>query len=179
MREDRLLLRRLRQGDQGALRRLYEKYKDDLLTVAVCLVADLPTAEDCLHDVFVRFAAGAAEVRLRGDLKKYLTACVANRARDQLRKNSRRVPLSEVADTSITRSDPQTSAINHEETARLVAALAELPYEQRETIVLHLHGQLKFREIARQLNLSTNTVQSRYRYGLGKLRQLLNSGERR
>ena len=60
-----------------------------------------------------------------------------------------------------------------EEAASLYGALAELPYEQREVIVLHLHGELRFREIARYQGVSTNTVQSRYRYGLDKLRTLL------
>ncbi len=59
------------------------------------------------------------------------------------------------------------------------AALAELPYEQREVIVLHQHGALTFEEISRQLVLSINTVQSRYRYGLDKLRAQLNAGAER
>jgi len=51
--------------------------------------------------------------------------------------------------------------------------MAELPVEQREVITLHLHAGLTFREIALQLGLSINTVQSRYRYGIEKLRTLL------
>lgn len=52
-------------------------------------------------------------------------------------------------------------------------ALAELPVEQREVITLHLHAEMTFREIALQLGHSINTVQSRYRYGIEKLRTLL------
>ena len=62
VREDRLLLRRLRQGDEDALGRIYEKYKDALLTIAVSLVGDLSAAEDCLHDAFVAFAGNAADL---------------------------------------------------------------------------------------------------------------------
>jgi DNA-directed RNA polymerase specialized sigma24 family protein len=53
-------------------------------------------------------------------------------------------------------------------------ALAELPYEQRETVVLHLKGGMKFREIAAMQSVPINTVQGRYRYGLDKLRSILN-----
>ena len=49
----------------------------------------------------------------------------------------------------------------------------ELPYEQRETIVLRLHGDLRFRQIAKLRNVSIKTIQSRYRYGLDKLRSTL------
>lgn len=177
MREDRLLLRRLRRGDEGALHRIYEKYKDDLLTVAICLVGDLSTAEDCLHDVFVRFAADPARYPLGDGLKGYLVACVANRARDYLRHDARWGSLSDLIDVAGDDCDPSVDAVSREEIDGLMRALGRLPHEQREVIVLHLREDMKFREIARQTGVSINTIQSRYRYGLAKLRTLLNSGE--
>jgi RNA polymerase sigma-70 factor (ECF subfamily) len=53
-------------------------------------------------------------------------------------------------------------------------AMGKLPEEQREAIVLRVHGGLKFREIAVVQGVSLKTVQSRYRYGLDRLRTLLN-----
>lgn len=173
--EDRILVRRLRRGSQAALGRIYEKYKDDMLTVANCLLSDPAGAEDCLHDVFVGFAAGAAQFRVNSSLKGYLVTCVANRARDRLRgKSNQNVSLSEIADVA----GPTARIVDCEESARLSKALGELPYEQREVITLHIHGILRFRQIARHLDISINTVQSRYRYGLDKLRKLLNTGAR-
>jgi RNA polymerase sigma-70 factor (ECF subfamily) len=55
----------------------------------------------------------------------------------------------------------------------LRAALAQLPEEQREVILLHFKADLTFREIAEWQEASINTVQGRYRYGLDKLRALL------
>ncbi len=52
--------------------------------------------------------------------------------------------------------------------------MALLPYEQREVLMLHLHSGMKFRQIAETQGVSTNTVQGRYRYGLDKLRSMLN-----
>ena len=52
MSEDREFLKGLHRGERGALRRIYLKYKDDLLTVARSLVYDINTAEDCLQDVY-------------------------------------------------------------------------------------------------------------------------------
>ena len=54
-------------------------------------------------------------------------------------------------------------------------ALTELPYEQREAVLLHLQAGLKFREIANVQRISAKTAESRYRYGLNKLRSMLNS----
>jgi RNA polymerase sigma-70 factor (ECF subfamily) len=55
----------------------------------------------------------------------------------------------------------------------LAGALARLPLEQRETIVLHLKADMKFKQIARMQGISISTVQGRYRYGLSKLRTIL------
>ena len=60
-----------------------------------------------------------------------------------------------------------------EQSMQVFEALARLPEEQREVVTLHLHGQMTFREIALHMGLSSNTVQSRYRYGIEKLRSLL------
>ena len=51
--------------------------------------------------------------------------------------------------------------------------MAQLPYDQREAVILHLQAGMKFREIANSQNVSINTIQSRYRYGLERLRSLL------
>ena len=52
-------------------------------------------------------------------------------------------------------------------------ALEQIPYEQREVVLLHVHGGMKFKAISQLQNVSINTVLSRYRYALEKLRILL------
>ncbi|OHB83890.1 MAG: hypothetical protein A2Z38_11725 [Planctomycetes bacterium RBG_19FT_COMBO_48_8] len=70
---------------------------------------------------------------------------------------------------------PERWIIHGEELYRLNNAMSQLPYPQREVVILHLQGDMKFKTIAKSQNVSINTVQSRYRYGLDKLRSLLNS----
>ena len=112
---------------------------------------------------------------LSGTLKGYLSTCVANSARDRNRLRSPRLAGPDVVETACSDSDgPIEKAIGIEESGELQDLLARLPYEQREIIVLHLHHEMRFREIAKALGISINTVQSRYRYGLDKLRTLCN-----
>jgi RNA polymerase sigma-70 factor (ECF subfamily) len=100
---------------------------------------------------------------------------VANVARDRLRAAKRRATNAlEVEPQADERMMPLSQAIRDEELRRLADALAVLPYEQREVIVLRLQGDLTFRVIAAAQGESINTVQSRYRYGIDKLRSLLN-----
>jgi RNA polymerase sigma-70 factor (ECF subfamily) len=173
MPDDSDLLVRLRNGDGEALRQIYDRHKHDLLTVATCLLADPPAAEDTLHDVMVTLAASANRLRIRGSLRSYLIACVANRARDEHRRRTRQeVPLEDVEVLSA-EAEPIRMAMDGEDSELLRQALLQLPYEQREVITLHLHGDLTFREIARQQEISINTVTSRYRYGIDRLRTIL------
>ena len=172
--EDQRLLSRLRAGDKDALRRIYEKYIDDLLRVATSLLSDIQSAEDCLHDVFVNFAGTVDGSMINSNLKSYLISCVANKARDQLRSKARQSTsqTQQLCSRSVS-INPTKQLITAEESARVFEALAELPYQQREVFVLHIQGQMKFREIAGLLGISINSVQSRYRYAIEKLRAIL------
>jgi RNA polymerase sigma-70 factor (ECF subfamily) len=174
--EDRLLIRRFNAGDMDALRHIYEKYKPDLLSVAKALLNDAAAVEDVLHDVFVRFASQAGRFRLNGSLKGYLAICVANRARNinrMNRQNGRETPF-RTGVASSCRPEPSQAADFTEQRRIVTCALAQLPQEQRQVVVLHVLSSLRFREIAQQTGESVNTIQSRYRYGLAKLQSLLN-----
>jgi RNA polymerase sigma factor (sigma-70 family) len=68
---------------------------------------------------------------------------------------------------------PERALVLSEEQQHLARTLEQLPYEQREVLVLRYFGDLKFKAIAKSQGVSINTVQGRYRYGLEKLRSLL------
>lgn len=177
MLEDALLKIRFNRGDKGALCRIYGKYKDDLLKLAVALLNDTALAEDVLNDTFVRFAESAGKLRLTGNLKSFLTTCVANHARNIYRQRKRRktVGLDEASQAKANTVSPEQSVISGEEYQQLQDAMAQLGYDQRETVILHCYKGLRFRQIARLQSISVNTAKSRYRYGLSKLRSILNS----
>ena len=69
---------------------------------------------------------------------------------------------------------PDQRVILDEQARLLNDAVAELPDEQREVVLLRLKADMKFRDIARLQQTTTNTVLSRHRYGLEKLRSTLN-----
>ncbi|MHC4521290.1 MAG: RNA polymerase sigma factor [Planctomycetota bacterium] len=174
--EDKRLIRKFNAGDTDALRRIYEKYRPDLLSVARALLNDPATLEDVLHDVFVSFASQAGRFELTGSLKGYLAVCVANRARNIQRRKAPISPdrLPELRPGVTEQPGASKVAERAEQQRAVMSALAQLPAEQRQTVVLHVLAALRFREIAHQTGESINTIQSRYRYGIRKLRSLLN-----
>ncbi len=172
---DRLRVTRCKQGNSDVLRRIYEEYRDSLLILAIALSHDVNVAEDAVHDVFVAFAKNFANFELTGSLKAYLAKCVANRVRDLMRKKqSQPLGPEQNCSASLDLSDPSRLIVCNEQLRLLSSALATLPHEQREVIVLHIHGQMRFRVIAKSLGISVNTVKVRYRYGIQKMRSILN-----
>jgi len=175
MLEDALLLLKLKRGNPEALRRIYEKYKDDLLGLAIALSNDRAAAEDVLHDVFVSLVQYAEKLQLRTSLKSYMSSSIANRVRNLNR--SRTVRAAHLDQTQAANADwlgPDRLAMSAELSRRIDQAMEQIPYEQREVIILHLQGGMRFKTIAKSQGVSINTIQSRYRYGLDKLRMLLN-----
>jgi RNA polymerase sigma-70 factor (ECF subfamily) len=172
--KDRRLVYRLSRADFEALRQIYNRYKNDMLTVAMALLADPDAAEDCVHDVFVHFAGAPADMRANRNLRGYLMRCVANRTKNLIKRQKLQPDRqTEEQDYACEQDCPECRLIISEESMRIFEAMAKLPTEQREVVSLHIHGRMKFREIAEQLNVSINTVQSRYRYGIEKLKTLL------
>jgi len=174
MLEDRFLVRQLNQGSMQALRRIYEKYREDLFTIVVSLIGDGHLAEDCLQDVFVHLAESAGRIRIRSNLKGYLAGAIVNKARDRLRRESRQVdcPIDELQ-LEEPPLHPDEQLICDEQTSALLQAIARLPVEQREVFVLYTQRAMSFRRIAGQQRVSIRTVHSRYRYAINKLRTLL------
>jgi RNA polymerase sigma-70 factor (ECF subfamily) len=173
--EDKLLVQRCKRGSTEALCRIYEKYKNNLMVLAVALLNDTSAAEDVVHDVFVSFVQALDDFRLTGTLKGYLATCVANRARNVNRLRQSHTVALDDADPVGDSNEPFQSVACNEQLQQLSRAMAQLPYQQREAVILHLRAGMKFRAIAKSQGISVNTAKSRYRYGLDKLRSILNS----
>jgi RNA polymerase sigma-70 factor (ECF subfamily) len=172
--EDELLKWKFKRGSGEALARIYEKYVNSLLSLAMGLLNDPGDAEDVVQDVFVSFAQSASSFGLRGSLKAYLATSVVNRARDRLRQGrSLNNRMGKYATTVPEASRADESLVYSERCERLSRALAELPCEQREAVVLKVKQNITLKEIAKLQGVSTSTVHGRYRYGMDKLRALL------
>jgi RNA polymerase sigma factor (sigma-70 family) len=170
--EDSLLVLRLNRGDKAALHRLYEKYKDCLVTLAGALLMDRSGAQDVVHDVFFSFMQQMGHFRLTGSLKAYLSTGVANHARNcngaWRRRQGSRSDKSDLQDY-----EPVRQIVLDEQIDELLKALEQLPEEQREVVALRIYADQRFPVIARHQGVSVNTAEGRFRYAMTKLRSLL------
>ena len=174
--EDKLLIWQLNRGSKDALCRIYEKYRDGLVRIAAGLLYDTSSGEDIVQEVFLMLVHSAGSIEIRKNLKGYLTSCVVNKVRNLHRtihsKNAVNLDMVElIASNSET---PDQGIECSEEYQQLYKTMEQLPYEQKEAIILHIQGKMKFKNIAALQNAPLKTTLSRYHYGLNKLRSLLN-----
>ena len=174
--QEKRLIMRFNRGETEALRDIYALYKDDLVSLAAALLHNNTTAEDAVHDVFAKLIQNRTHLHITSNLRHYLMTCVANTARQYYHSHRRAQGVPAELKTAETgdRQPPESGLLFDEQKQQLAEALAALPYEQREVILLRHYSELKFKQIAALHDVSINTIQGRYRYGLDKLRSLLN-----
>jgi len=175
MLEDTLLRHKFNRGNKRVLPRIYEKYKHQLVTLATALLHDKSKAEDAVHDVLVSLLEPHRQLKINQTLKGYLATAVANKARTRNKTEADHHTASAeyIGCLGDNCPGPDCQAIFGEQKRHLVKALAQLPYEQREAVLLKVFSGLKFKAIAKSQDVSINTVQGKYRYGLEKLRSIL------
>jgi len=159
----------LGRDDPAAVAILWDRYAHDLLAFLQALLCSRHDAEDVLQTVFVRIVRKRQYLANAQSLNSYVFRIARNEAASLARMRRRRCS-----------GDPWLEAVEVEADARpqewaeeLQVALARLPQEQREIVVLKIYRNKTFQEIGEMLGLSPNTVASRYRYGLEKLRAIL------
>jgi RNA polymerase sigma-70 factor, ECF subfamily len=142
---------------------LYRQHGAALLLFASAISGDRGRAQDALHQVFLK-AIENGSLSQAINKKAYLFACVRNAVLNDAKLQDRNMPL----DIDSAWFSPPDRDYAAEQNLR--RALADLPDDQREVIVLHIWGELTFSEIGDLLSVSSNTAASRYRYALAKLR---------
>ena len=171
---DRRCLRRLAEGDAGALDTIWQHHADRAFRHALFVTGRREDAEDVVQSVFVRLAGLGADLLGVRDLGAYLGAMVHREAVDVSRRRATREAHADPAELLVVASDPEADA----DRRRAAALLAALPAEQREAVVLHLWNGMTFREIGRVTGVSTFTAASRYRLATRRLRRALEGGKR-
>lgn len=179
--DDEELMQRLGYRDLGAFRALYDRYGNLVYSAALRVVRDAQIAEDMVQEIFLRiWRRPESYVAQRGRFVTWLTSVTRNRAVDEVRSRGRRfrheTASPEEQERELAAADTNDPALRAElsDKRRLIlAALAQIPAEQRQIIELAYFGGLTQQEIAIRLSQPLGTVKTRIRLGMQKLRAAL------
>jgi RNA polymerase sigma-70 factor (ECF subfamily) len=178
--EDVALIRRMCDADETALGALYDRWMRSLYSLVFHLLKDADEAEDVVEETFWQAWRKASTYEpSRGAVSTWLLTIGRRRALDRLRAKERRREESmteegrNLADLASGALDPQQAAEGSERRAHILAALRELPNEQREALELGYFEGLSQTEIAEVTGQPLGTVKTRMRLAMQKLREPL------
>ena len=167
----------VRRGDRRAAGRLLERYLRACRAVALAVTGDETEADDVCQDAFVTAIERIGDCREPARFGGWLLQIVRNRARNVVRSPAARrvVPLDEREPSR--EPSPADVVERRELRGRLLAALAEIPEQHREVVLLHDLEGWKHREIGERLGLPEGTVRSHLHHARRRLRQILGQGD--
>ena len=188
---DEALMLRFQNGDRSAFASLVRRHQAPLYNFAVRLLRSSPAAEEVVQDAFVRVVVNAGEFKHAARFSTWLYAITRNLCIDQVRRRTLRnhpsLDESKRDDggdgptlgerTADGRANVERAAVSVEIRERLVAAVDDLPDEQREVFLLREVSNIPFKEIAEIVGIPENTVKSRMRYALERLQAALSDFE--
>ena len=173
------LVLRHRYGDAGAFEEIYTLHERMVYNLALRLLADPEEAADLSQEAFLRIYRHLHRFRGRSSLRTWIYRVALNCCRTRLDKRTRgAVVWSEAEPERVekvpdTDRDPEDRALASATGDRVAAALARLPGEFREAVVLRDLEGLSYREIATVTSRRIGTVRSRIARGRERLRLLL------
>jgi len=159
------------RDDPAAVELIWDRYANDLLAFLKCMLCSIHDAEDVLQMVFVRIVRKRHKLARAHCLDAYVYRIARNEAHTWIRrrKRDRAVKAADESWLVVPKGPDEPGDLGEQ----LQAALARLPQTQREVIVMKVYRQKTFLDVSSSLGLSPSTVASRYRYGMERLRALL------
>ena len=171
---DWVLMRAMADGDVSALNEIYARYGPMLLGYLTARVGSREQAEEILQDVMLSVWDNAHRFEARSKVRTWLLVIARNRAINAFRKKN--LPIIQLSDVFEFQSDdtgPMESVLRSDRDDAVRDAIARLPDQQREILVLTFYHQLSGQEIAEVLDISLGTVKSRLHRAKEMLRRVL------
>ena len=178
---DELLLRRAQSGDPEAFERLMEPLEQLVWRVCWHYTGNREAAEDCGQEAMIRIWRNLANYRGECALESWVYRIAANCCMDWLRKKKRdrSVSMEPLAEQGFDPADEgpgtEEQAVAKDERQRLREAVALLPDDQREALVLTQLERVSYEEAAKVLGVSEGTVKSRVNRAKARLKEILSA----
>lgn len=173
---EHLWIEQLRQGDERALRRIFDRHYPLLLTDIYRILPDKDAGKDLAQEVFVDLWRKHTELDIHTSLRAYLRRAAINKTLNYIKTQKRFVfedseTWADEADASEHEIDRKTEQESLE--ASLHRAIDNLPEKCRIVFSLSRFEKLSHREIAEQLNISVKTIENQITKALKTLREAL------
>lgn len=182
---DEMLMVRYKRGDRNAFAELVRRYQRPLYNFSLRYVSNGDSAKEITQEAFLRIVKRCGDFKHESRFSTWIFSITRNLCIDELRKQKHRNhpslddpgprldPLVQRVDGGRRNLDGESGAADNELRSGILKAVDSLPDDQREVFLLRQLGGIPFAEIARITETPENTVKSRMRYALERLKQEL------
>lgn len=176
--DDKLIAKAI-GGNRSAWLKLVKRYEKLVFNYALRMVSNQDDALDLMQDTFFAVFRSLASFRGESAFKSWLLKIAHYRCIEFYRKRRNTVDLDSIPEAFNEEGEgcPELSVVSQQQGAELISVMARLPVNQRAVIEMKFFQHLTFDDIARQLDISTNTVKSRLYAGLAKMKQVLEAAD--
>jgi RNA polymerase sigma-70 factor (ECF subfamily) len=176
--EENEMISRCQQGDQEALKEIFDQYHKKVYRIAYGVVRQREEALDIVQEVFIKLFRSIKNFKGKSHFYTYLYRMVMNTAIDHVRKTGRQFISSLDEEGSFEPSDelekgPERILLQKELEERVKGAMEKLPAEQRAALIFRDVEGLSYQEMAEAMGCSIGTVMSRLHYGRKRIQELL------
>ncbi len=177
-REEAEIISRCQQGDQEALKEIFDKYHEKVYRIAYGVVRQREEALDVVQDVFIKLFRSIKSFKGRSHFYTYLYRMVMNTAIDHKRKAGKQFMSSLDEEGSFEPSEeaekgPEKILLQKELEERVKLAMDKLPDEQKAALIYRDVEGLSYQEMAEAMGCSIGTVMSRLHYGRKRMQESL------
>jgi RNA polymerase sigma-70 factor (ECF subfamily) len=162
----------IKNDDPYALTLIYDLLGQKLFGYALGMVNSKPDAEDIVQDLFIKIVEQRNKIAGAENISAYIFRMAGNLAMDCLRKRQKEKNMLFESNFLLVKDGIENREEYEKDLSRLQHAVAGLPPDQKAVVFMHYFRDMTFDEIAGLLNTSINTVASRCRYGLEKLKMV-------
>ena len=179
LRDDQLITL-IAHGEKDALEAFYDRYATMVFSLARYMLRDHGLAEEATQDIFLNLWLKASRYNpQRGKPRTWFMSVAHHRVIDIIRARKRSAQSTDQVPHELLDLEPSTKHNTEEEAylnlarEEILTAMASLPKEQREVVMLAYFGGFSQSEIAGKLDQPLGTVKTRVRLAMQKLRVLL------
>jgi len=177
-REETEMISRCQQGDQEALKEIFDKYHKKVYSIAYGVVRQREEALDVVQDVFIKLFRSIKNFKGRSHFYTYLYRMVMNTAIDHKGKAGKQFMSSLDVEGSFEPSDepekgPEKVLLQKELQEKVKLAMHKLPAEQKAALIFRDVEGLSYQEMAEAMGCSIGTVMSRLHYGRKRMQESL------
>ncbi|MEO0794786.1 MAG: sigma-70 family RNA polymerase sigma factor [Verrucomicrobiota bacterium] len=164
---DAELLRQFRAGNKEALRLILRRYESSVIGYLTNYTKDPDHARDLTQETFLRLIKYPPKAVKGDSLRPWIFSVARNLAHDSWRKRKHTVELEQAPEAC---SENPGTRLHRLDAKHLLATLSD---DLRDVVTLRIYGELKFNEIAEQLNIPLGTALWRMRHAMEKLKHQL------